>query len=59
MNPEPRYLTLKQIAETLQVDKRTVRRYVQSGRLKVIRLSANATRVDREDFVKFIKAARP
>lgn len=48
-------LTYRQVASELQVQPRTVKRYVQSGRLRVIRISTNNVRIDREDFRKFLQ----
>lgn len=51
-------LTLPQVARELQVNRRTVNRYVEAGRLRVIRISTKNVRVDRADFEKFLKAHR-
>jgi excisionase family DNA binding protein len=37
-NPEPRLLTVKDVAEHLQVSKRTVHRLIDTGELHVIRI---------------------
>ena len=48
-------LTTKQIAEFLQVDVETVRRYVRSGQLKSIKLGGRYIRVKPKDLKKFVK----
>lgn len=54
----PRLLTLKQIAAELQVTRRTVNRYIESGQLPVIRISTQNVRVERSDFEKFLRVRR-
>lgn len=54
------YLTLDQVAEKLQVSRRTVNRWIEAGNLVVIRLSAQAgsVRVAESDLRAFIDARR-
>lgn len=52
------YLTLKQVAATLQVDVRTIQRYARDGKLKVIRITRKNTRVARKDLDSLIKASK-
>ena len=54
------YLTLDQVAEKLQVSRRTVNRWIAAGNLVVIRLSAESgsVRVAESDLRDFIDARR-
>ena len=54
------YYTLDQIAEKLQVSRRTVNRWVEAQTLPVIRLSAHAgsVRVAESDLRKFLNERR-
>jgi len=54
------YYTLDQVAEKLQVSRRTVNRWVAAGTLPVIRLStqAGSVRVAESDLIKFLDARR-
>jgi len=57
---DERYHTLDQVAEKLQVSRRTVNRWVAAGSLPVIRLSAHAgsVRVTETDLRKFLEERR-
>jgi excisionase family DNA binding protein len=46
-----RYLTKAQVAELLGVSKRTVQRWIASGRLRAVRLGRNTVRIA-EDTLK-------
>jgi len=46
-------LTTNQVAQILQVSKRTVYRYIKSGKLKAINIGQ--WRIKKEDLDKFIK----
>ena len=54
------YYTLDQVAEKLQVSRRSVNRWVAMGNLPVIRLSAQggSTRVAESDLRKFLEERR-
>lgn len=58
MSAQDRFLTYAEVAAELKVDLRTVKRYVQGGKLRVHRLSRKCVRIDREDFQRFLKARR-
>jgi excisionase family DNA binding protein len=47
MNP---LLTINEAAEFLQVDRRTIYRWIQSGRLAVITLPSGRRRIRQEEF---------
>jgi len=51
-------LTIKQVAELLQVHEQTAWKYVRQGRLPCVRLSRRAIRVARQDLVHFIASNR-
>lgn len=53
--PADRFLTLRQVAERLNVSIRYVRTLRQSGALKVVRLSPRCLRVRPEDLNRFIE----
>lgn len=56
----PPYLTIRNVAALLAVSCKTVRRYLSSGRLRGIKLSAGrngAVRVCREELHAFLAAA--
>lgn len=47
--PVPRFVTIPQAAEALQVDERTVRRWIASGDLPARRIAGRAVRILEED----------
>ena len=49
MKDIPDVLTPKEVAQLLMVDTRTVRQYIEEGKIKAIRLSRNTTRILRKD----------
>ena len=51
-------LTLEQVAVRLQVSRRSVERYIKSGLLTVIRISARKLRVSESDYDEFINRMR-
>ena len=57
---DERYFTLDQIAEQLQVSRRTINRWAATGALPVIRLSAQSgsVRVAESDLKKFLAERR-
>lgn len=58
MSAPQAFLTIKQVAEKLQVDRRTVQRYVQAGKLRVYRISTKNVRVDASEFQRFLNMRR-
>lgn len=50
-------LTVKEVAETLKVHHMTVRRLIEKGELKAIRIG-KAIRIDEADLKKFIKSKK-
>lgn len=44
--------TIAQAAEFLNVHPRTVRRYIQQGRLRAVRIGPRLLRVDRQSLIK-------
>lgn len=46
-------MTIQHVADALQVDPRTVRRYVSQGRLNVQRFSGTVVRVYNDDLERF------
>ena len=57
---DERYFKLDEVAERLQVSKRSIARWVESGALPVIRLSAQkgSVRVAESDLKAFLEARR-
>ncbi len=51
---EKPFLTLEDIADLLELNVNTVRRYVREGKIKAIRLG-KSYRVRREEFERFLK----
>lgn len=51
-------LTIKQVAEILQVHEQTVRDYVREGVLPCIRLGRKAIRVSHDDLDSFLDSRR-
>ena len=51
-------LTLEQVAVQLQVSRRSVARYIKSGHLQAVRLSARKLRVLQSDLDDFINRMR-
>ena len=52
MSKEIKLLTIKQVAEILQVSERTVFRYIKDGKLKATKIGQ--WRIKKEDLDKFI-----
>jgi excisionase family DNA binding protein len=48
------FLTVEQIANMLQIDAESVRRYVRSGKLPAIKLGGKYIRVRRQDLEAFL-----
>ena len=46
-------LTIAQVAEELKVSRRTIKRWVQAGRIKVIRLSPHIVRIEEQEIERF------
>ena len=55
---EPRWLTVAQVAERLQVSQETVRRWIRGGQLPVLELGGVKTgyRIREDDLADFIDA---
>lgn len=53
-----KYMSVKEAAEQVGVSTQTVRRWIQSGALPALRISARLYRLDQEDFEKFIQSAK-
>ena len=51
------FLTIRDIAATLRVTERTVRRWIASGELATYRFGGSL-RISRQDFEAFIRASR-
>lgn len=54
----PRLLDLGEVASELRISERTVRKYIKTGGLPIVRLSPGAIRVDRADLDAFIDERR-
>ena len=54
MNEKPQYLTLEQVAEALQLQVETIRRYVRAGELKAARFGRRY-RVRPEELDRFVR----
>lgn len=48
-------MKVSEVAATLDVNYRTVERYIRNGRLDVVRLGARTIRVTRESVTRFIE----
>lgn len=48
-------LTIKEISKQLRLSERTIYRLIEAGKLKAIKFSRKATRIDEKDLNKFIK----
>jgi len=48
-------LTIKEISKLLRLSERTIYRLIEAGKLKVIKFSRKATRIDEKDLNQFIK----
>lgn len=49
-------LTIREAAERLRLNERTIYRYIASGKLRVIRITkGHIVRIDEKDLVQFIK----
>lgn len=55
---DDKLLTVKQVADILQVHQQTVRDYIRDGKLKCIRLGRKAIRVSRADLNAFIESRK-
>ena len=49
MQERKEYYTTKEVAELLQIDVQTVRRYIREGKLKATRISKNIQRIAAEE----------
>ena len=58
MNERDRLLTIKDVAQLLQVHEQTVRGYVRNGRLLCVRLGRRAIRISQSDLEEFIRQHR-
>lgn len=54
MEETQEFLTVEQIANMLQIDAESVRRYVRSGKLPAIKLGGKYIRVRRQDLEAFL-----
>ena len=48
-------LTIKEISKLLRLSERTIYRLIEAGKLKTIKFSRKATRIDEKDLNQFIK----
>jgi len=48
-------LTVKEVADKLRISERTVYRYIEAGKLKVIKLTRKVTRIAEKDLIQFLK----
>ena len=48
-------LTIKEVAKKLRISERTVYRYIEAGKLKVIKLTRKVTRIAEKDLLQFLK----
>ena len=56
--PEQRFYTTDEIANILQVDPESVRRYVRSGKLKAVKLGGKFIRIEKADLQNFIESLK-
>jgi excisionase family DNA binding protein len=54
-NDLPRYITLKEAAQVLSLDEKTIRRYIASGDLHGYRIGARALRVTLDEVLTLAK----
>ncbi len=54
---KPTYVSPSRVAEDLNVDARTVRRWISEGRLTAVRLSARCIRIDTAEVDRFVSQA--
>jgi excisionase family DNA binding protein len=47
-------LTVPQVADKLQVDEETIRRWLNSGKLKGVKIGGSLWRVNESDLIEFI-----
>lgn len=52
------FYTCEQIADILQIDVESVRRYVRSGKLPAIKLNKRHIRISKKDFEQFLEYQR-
>ena len=50
-----KFLTIQEVADYLRVSKKTIYRYIESKRLKVLKLTDQHFRIDGKDLNSFIK----
>ena len=48
-------LTAKEVSKLLRLSERTIYRLVEAGKLKAVKFSRKATRIDEKDLNQFIK----
>lgn len=58
MNPETRALRLDEVAERLDVSRRTVERLIAAGRIRVIHPSPGRVRVERRELDAYMASLR-
>lgn len=51
-------LTVEEVAERLKLDAETVRRWLQSGKLKGVKISPTAWRIEDTELAAFIQNAK-
>jgi putative molybdopterin biosynthesis protein len=54
---ESKFMTIKEVAELLQLNKMTLYRYVKAGKIEAYKVGKDL-RIRREDFEKFLETIR-
>lgn len=54
---ESKFMTIKEVAELLQLNKMTIYRYVKAGKIEAYRVGKDL-RIKRDDFEKFLETIR-
>lgn len=54
---ESKFMTVKEVAELLQLNKMTIYRYIQAGKLTAYKVGKDL-RIKKEDFDKFLETIR-
>ena len=52
------FYTTQEVAQLLQVDPESIRRYVRSGKLKAVKLGGKFIRIDKKDLNEFIEESK-